>query len=326
MKRQIGEQWWQVVVDRHDKTPPYLQIAATIRHKIATGELAPGSSLPSVRQLMKIAGVTSTTVTRSYHLLQEEGLISIQPGVGALVQEAHKLSAQRSDGIPSHLVGEIDDLIHRALQQGAGAEILLRTLKSRLHKATASRYVVYTTAEAVVSEHYANVITQELAQIGVQCIPVSLAALLRTTEKTQHLIQGAEHVFTSLPIFREVQARVGMIADTPVSHLLTQVTLASHERLHDIKPDQRVALFFQRRYRSSGHGLLLTYIAPENINVVQSFTAASVEAAIAEADVVVHSVGTRKIVQSGPNLVDREVIELEYAIRPDVLDTVRDLL
>lgn len=326
MKRQIGEQWWQVVVDKLDKTPPYLQIAATIRHKIATGELAPGSSLPSVRQLMKIAGVTSTTVTRSYHLLQEEGLISIQPGVGAIVQEAHKLTSQRGATIPEHLVDEIDELIHRILQQGVTADVLSRTLKSRLYKATASRYVVYTTAEAVVSEHYANVITQELTQVGVRCIPISLATLLRLTDETQNIIQGAEHVFTALPIFREVQARVGMIADTPVSHLLTQVTLASHERLQAIKPGKRVFLFMQRRYRASGHGLMLTYIAPEDLTVVRSFTTASVETAIAEADVVVHTVGTRKLVHSAPNLAGREIIELEYAIRPDVLDTVRDLL
>lgn len=326
MKRQIGEQWWQVVVDKHDKTPPYLQIAATIRHKIATGELAPGSSLPSVRQLMKIAGVTSTTVTRSYHLLQEEGLISIQQGVGAIVQEAHKLSSQRTTVVPERLVDEVDDLIHRILQQGVGADALLRTLKSRLHKATASRYVIYTTAEAVVSEHYANVITQELAQVGVRCIPISLATLLRLSDETAALIEGAEHVFTALPIFREVQERVGSVADTPVSHLLTQVTLASHERLQAIKPEQRVALFVQRRYRSSGHGLMLTYVTPEQLTLVRSFTKASVEAAIAEADVIIHTVGTRKHVQSAPNLTGREIIELEYAIRPDVLDTVRDLL
>src|SRR5690625_2088048 len=223
MKRQIGDQWWQVVVDRQDKTPPYLQIAATIRHKIATGELAPGSSLPSVRVLMNIAGVTTTTVTRSYHLLQEEGLISIQPGVGAVVLETQPLST-RVDRLPNALVAEIDDFIHRALQQGFGSNVLERTLKARLHEATSSRYVIFTTAEAAVSEHYATVLHNELSQIGVRCIPLPLGALLRMNEETMNLVKDAEHVFTALPLYREVEERVASFTDTPVSHLLTQIT------------------------------------------------------------------------------------------------------
>ena len=326
MKRQIGDEWWQVVVDRHDKTPPYLQIAATIRHKIATGELAPGSSLPSVRVLMKIAGVTTTTVTRSYHLLQEEGLISIQPGVGAVVQETKPL-AKRGDQLPDALVAEIDDLVHRILQQGFGSHVLERTLKARLHKATSSRYVIFTTAEAAVSAHYANVLHNELSQIGVRCVPVPLAALLRMNNETQRLIADAEHIFTALPIYREVEERVSGFTDTPVSHLLTQITLATHERLQAIEPTANVVLLMQRRYRASAHGLMLGYVEPEKLTLVRSFTKVSVEAAISEADVVVHSVGTRaNITGASEHLGDKHVIELEYAIRPDVLNKVRDLL
>lgn len=326
MKRQIGDEWWQVVVDRHDKTPPYLQIAATIRHKIATGELAPGSSLPSVRVLMKIAGVTTTTVTRSYHLLQEEGLISIQPGVGAVVLETQPLST-RVDRLPNALVAEIDDFIHRALQQGFGSNVLERTLKARLHKATSSRYVIFTTAEAAVSEHYATVLHNELSQIGVRCIPLPLGALLRMNEETMNLVKDAEHVFTALPLYREVEERVASFTDTPVSHLLTQITLATHERLQAIEPDAEVALFMQRRYRASGHGLMLGYVEPAKLTLVRSYTKASVEAAVQEADVIVHSVGTRAHVHGVTELLSgKHVIELEYAIRPDVLNKVRDLL
>lgn len=327
MTQQIGNQWWQVAVDRHDKTPPYLQIAATIRHKIATGELAPGSPLPSVRQLMSIAGVTSTTVTRSYHLLQEEGLINIRPGVGAVVAEAKQLSTRRRLEIPSALVEEIDELITRLLQQGVDSALLERTLRTRLHKATSSRYVVFTTAEATVSEHYANTINKELADLGIRCVPVPLAALLRPSEDTKRLIKRAEHVFTVLSIYNEVTERINTIADTPVTHLLTQITLETHERLRAISPNDQVALVVQRRYRTSAHGLLLSYVPQDNLRIVRSTTKAQIVDALSTADVVVHTVGTRLYVannrSAAPNAV---VIELEYAIRSDVMKTIRDLL
>lgn len=326
MDPQIGKQWWQVVVDRHDRTPPYLQIAATIRHKIATGELAPGSPLPSVRQLVKIAGVTSTTVTRSYHLLREEGLVSIQPGIGAIVEEARQLAFQRSQSIPSELVDEIDDLVRRVLQQGYASEVLERTIRTRLQKATSSRYVVFTTAEAEVSEHYASVINAELSGVGIRCIPVPYATLLRASEETKGLVARAEHVFTTLPIFREVEEAVGKVSDAPVSHLLTQITLATHERLRNILPGQNVALIFQRRYRASVHGLMLGYVNPEHLHLVRSLTKRSVESALNACEVVVHTVGTRSLVLSSAALTkEHELIEPEYAIRPDVLDTIREL-
>lgn len=52
---------------------PYLQIEEQIRGLIQRGDLAPGTLLPTVRQLARDLNVAPNTVARAYADLQEEG-------------------------------------------------------------------------------------------------------------------------------------------------------------------------------------------------------------------------------------------------------------
>lgn len=65
----------------------YEQIAESIRVRIALGQLAPGEQLPTVRELAQQWGCTTSTVSRAYALLAEEGLTTGQPGSGTHVAE-----------------------------------------------------------------------------------------------------------------------------------------------------------------------------------------------------------------------------------------------
>ena len=46
--------------------PLYLQIAESVRRRIAAGELAPGDRLPPVREMARQWGCTPGTVVRAY--------------------------------------------------------------------------------------------------------------------------------------------------------------------------------------------------------------------------------------------------------------------
>ncbi|HKX28029.1 MAG TPA: GntR family transcriptional regulator [Blastocatellia bacterium] len=72
-------------IDTNHKLPIYRQIADEIKMLIVKGELVPGAMLPSVRQLATDTGVNLNTVAIAYRELQEEGLISIRHGSGAVV-------------------------------------------------------------------------------------------------------------------------------------------------------------------------------------------------------------------------------------------------
>src|SRR5262245_45535532 len=75
-----------ITVDAEDRRPIYQQVADGIKGLIAKGELAEGRALPSVRQLAADLGVNLNTIATAYRALQEEGLIAIRHGSGAVVR------------------------------------------------------------------------------------------------------------------------------------------------------------------------------------------------------------------------------------------------
>ncbi len=70
-----------------DTRPLFRQIVDGLRLKIATGELAPGTRLPSVRGLAMQLTINPNTVSRAYNQLTQEGLIESRKGVGVFVLE-----------------------------------------------------------------------------------------------------------------------------------------------------------------------------------------------------------------------------------------------
>ncbi|MBV9497526.1 MAG: GntR family transcriptional regulator [Acidobacteria bacterium] len=74
-------------IDPDDARPIYRQVADEIRTLIAAGKLREGAALPPVRQVAADLGVNLNTIATAYRELQDEGLISIRHGSGAVVNE-----------------------------------------------------------------------------------------------------------------------------------------------------------------------------------------------------------------------------------------------
>lgn len=74
-----------ITVDEADPRPIYRQVADEIKALIAGGVLREGAQLPPVRQLAADLGVNLNTVATAYRELQDEGLLSIRHGAGAVV-------------------------------------------------------------------------------------------------------------------------------------------------------------------------------------------------------------------------------------------------
>jgi len=65
---------------------PYRRIAAEIRARIASGELAPGDPVPSTRQITREWGVAMATATKVIATLREAGLVETRSGAGTVVR------------------------------------------------------------------------------------------------------------------------------------------------------------------------------------------------------------------------------------------------
>jgi GntR family transcriptional regulator len=75
------------MIQRGTPVPPYRQLAALLRAQIQSGELAPGTQLPTILQLAAKYEVATITVRKAITLLKDEGLVVGVGGYGTFVRE-----------------------------------------------------------------------------------------------------------------------------------------------------------------------------------------------------------------------------------------------
>lgn len=93
-----------ITVDVTSATPPYEQIRAQLASLIAAGALAPGSRLPTVRDLAADLGVAVGTVTRAYRELEAGGMVTSRRRFGTIVAEGARVGSPAVDDAVALLV------------------------------------------------------------------------------------------------------------------------------------------------------------------------------------------------------------------------------
>ena len=82
---------WKLSDDR----PIYVQLMETITAAIASGTLAAGSRLPSVREMAAQAGVNPNTMQRALAELERDGLLYSQRTAGRFVTDQSDRNTQK---------------------------------------------------------------------------------------------------------------------------------------------------------------------------------------------------------------------------------------
>ena len=75
------------LIDRDDPRDKYVQVAASIRAAILSGELQPGDTLPTGDELAQLFGVSRVTIVTAIRELRQEGFVTSGPGQQTKVQE-----------------------------------------------------------------------------------------------------------------------------------------------------------------------------------------------------------------------------------------------
>lgn len=109
-------------IDRNLEAPVYEQVADQLRRLVATGALAPGAALPSVRQVAGDLAVNLNTVARAYRLLEDEGFLVIRDRAGVTVA-APARKVDRS--ARARLLDQMRATLARLRQAGMSTEELL---------------------------------------------------------------------------------------------------------------------------------------------------------------------------------------------------------
>jgi GntR family transcriptional regulator len=112
--------------------PIFRQVIDQIRLAVATGRLAEGEQLPSVRALAEHLLVNPNTIAKAYSELARERVIDSQQGRGVFIAPLRQMynKAERA----RRLTPLLDALVHEAISLGYNADETLDALRQRLAK------------------------------------------------------------------------------------------------------------------------------------------------------------------------------------------------
>jgi GntR family transcriptional regulator len=108
--------------------PVYRQIIDQILGGIASGTLAPGAQLPTVRQLAVDLAINPNTVVRAYRELEIRGVLSTQQGVGTFI------TTQRVAPDDAERQRQLDQLVSEFLARAGAAGFSAEDLVGRLNE------------------------------------------------------------------------------------------------------------------------------------------------------------------------------------------------
>ena len=77
--------------------PIYRQLMEQLRRRVASGALAAGDEIPSVRELALSLAVNPMTISKAFSLLEAEGLLERRRGLSMVVAAQHRRARSQAE-------------------------------------------------------------------------------------------------------------------------------------------------------------------------------------------------------------------------------------
>lgn len=124
------------VLNPSSGVPIYRQLLEQVRRMVASGQLPPGTELPSIRDLAVRYAVNPMTVSKAYVLLEAEGLLARHRGRPMTVAERPEPKARKAQRV-QQLAPHVDALVLAARQLQLSLAEVGRALEERWERAAA---------------------------------------------------------------------------------------------------------------------------------------------------------------------------------------------
>lgn len=121
------------VLNPQSGIPIYRQLIEQIRRMVASGQLQSGDALPSVRDLALTHTVNPMTISKAYSLLEAEGLLDRQRGIGMLVAN-RKIEKESKQERLQRLQESIDLLVIAARQLELDSKDVTQSIAAAMQK------------------------------------------------------------------------------------------------------------------------------------------------------------------------------------------------
>lgn len=202
--------------------PAYRALADALRLAVVDGRIAPGTRLPSERELTGALRVSRTTVTRAYDLLREAGYLTSRRGSGSLAALPAGTHRRGTGGLfPADVADGVLDLTCAATRAPAGVveayERAVRALPAYLAGAGYLTYGVPELRELIAARYTERGLPTSADDVlvtsgAVAGVNVVVRALLRPGDRV--LVEDPSYPNT-LDLLRAAGARLRPVAVDP---------------------------------------------------------------------------------------------------------------
>ena len=122
----------RIQITTGSSVPIYRQVVDQIRHGVATGSLAVGASVPSVRALASELVLNPNTIAKAYAALVRDGVLESHQGRGYFVAERREIYTRKER--QRRLEEVMDPFLAEALTLGFDAEQIQVEVQKRLQR------------------------------------------------------------------------------------------------------------------------------------------------------------------------------------------------
>jgi GntR family transcriptional regulator len=114
-------------LDTHSGVPVYRQLIDQVQAAMASGALAAGDQLPTVRQVAVDLAINPNTVLRAYREMEIRGLLDSQQGTGTFIADK---KVEYSKGDRDRILGQLaGEFVSRAGAAGFTLKQLIKALR-----------------------------------------------------------------------------------------------------------------------------------------------------------------------------------------------------
>ncbi len=120
----------QIQITTGGAIPIFRQVVDQIRGGVASGKLAVGDTVPSVRALARELVVNPNTVAKAYSQLVRDGVLESQQGRGYFVAQPRQIYTKAESR--RRLAAIIDPFLSEAITLGFSSEEIMSAIEKRL--------------------------------------------------------------------------------------------------------------------------------------------------------------------------------------------------
>jgi DNA-binding transcriptional regulator YhcF (GntR family) len=314
-----------ISIDRDNGLPLYIQIKDQLLYEISISRLVAGMALPSIRQLAAQLQVTPATIRHAYAVLEAEGVVVSHQGKGVLVTDMDV--SKRTERAPrqQELLELLSSALSHAFSLGYSSGEVKTAIAQVLAKREGLRKVLFVGSEPEFVEYYTPILGETLQDLGVDISAMHLSVLENNGLGVIDLFAPPLCVVTLVRSYAKVRQIFENTAISVVG-LALQLSDATKEAIMTLPSDHRVVLVSERINLAGFHHMVNQYFAGDTPVVPVVAETRGLARAVADADIVLHSLRTRRTVSQLSFPDNTRVIELHFVPDPMSLSRVRQVV